>query len=267
MPDLTTIDASTSRFVHHGKRVLQFLQERVGFSLWMITRVEGENWIVLQAEDRGYSISSGKVFNWCESFCSEMVKGNAPRIAPDSRAVAAYANAPIGKAVPIKAYIGWPLHNADGSLFGTLCAIDPEPQPELIVQEAKLIDMHVSMLNTILQAELEIEALKRLSERLMLEAHTDALTGLPNRRAWNEVLAREEERCKRYGHPAAIISMDLNGLKRVNDTCGHSAGDAMIVRAAKILHKTAREADLAARVGETNSRSWQSNATKKAPMR
>lgn len=249
MANLRETDSRQSHFVKQGQQVLQFLRKRLGFSLWMITRAEGENWIVLQAEDHGYGVSSGQAFNWCDSFCSEMVKGNGPRIAPDSSCVPAYAAALIGTVVPIRAYIGLPLYNADGCLFGTLCAIDPEPQPEMITQEEELIEMLGILLNTILLAELETEAAKRLSERLELEAQTDAMTNLPNRRAWNEVMAREEERCKRYGHPAAIISIDLDGLKRVNDIHGHAAGDALIQEAAKILHEAAREVDLVARLG------------------
>ena len=65
-----------------GQRVLAFLHQRFGFGLWMVTRTEGEDWIVLQSEDHGYGVKPGTVFRWADSFCSEMVKGNGPRIAP-----------------------------------------------------------------------------------------------------------------------------------------------------------------------------------------
>ena len=92
-----------------GKAVLFFLRARFGFGLWMITRTEGNDWIVLQAEDHGYGVSAGTVLRWSYSFCSEMVKGNGPRIAPDSAEVPAYVRAPIGQQVPIRAYVGIPL--------------------------------------------------------------------------------------------------------------------------------------------------------------
>lgn len=232
-----------------GQRVLAFLHQRFGFGLWMIARTEGEDWIVLQSEDHGYGVKPGTVFRWADSFCSEMVKGNGPRIAPNSDSVPAYAAAPIGRQVAIKAYVGVPLVDAGGKLFGTLCALDPSPQSEDIVKEQGLIELLASLLSTLLQTELKAAREMRRSERLELETETDSLTQLYNRRAWDRLLSTEEDRCRRYGHPAIVLSIDLDELKRVNDTHGHAAGDALIVRAADALRKAVREVDIVARLG------------------
>ena len=236
-------------FQDASRATLAFLHQRLGFALWMVTRTEGENWIVLHAEDHGYGVAAGNVFPWAHSFCSEMVKGNGPRIAHDSGNVAAYHDAAIGRQVPIQAYVGVPLTHSDGSLFGTLCAIDPMRQPETIAQEQDLIELLAAMLSTVLQWELKATAEVRRSERLALEAATDVLTGLSNRRAWNELMAREEERSGRYGHPAAVLVMDIDGLKRINDSAGHAAGDDLIVRTAQALRQAARQNDVVARLG------------------
>lgn len=84
-------------FESAGKATLAFLRDRLGFGLWMVTRTEGKDWIVLQSEDHGYGVEAGHVFQWADSFCSEMIKGNGPRIAPDSDDVPAYVAAPIGR--------------------------------------------------------------------------------------------------------------------------------------------------------------------------
>jgi diguanylate cyclase len=236
-------------FERAGHAVLEFLHRRFGFSLWMVTRVQGDDWIVLQSEGRGYDVHQGKVFRWADSFCSEMVKGNGPRIAPDSEAVPAYAAAPIGRQVPIKAYIGVPLTHADGRLFGTLCAIDPARQPHAIVEEQALIELLASMLSAILDAELKLSEEVRRSEHLELESLVDPLTSLLNRRAWDRLLAQEEERCRRYGHTATVFVIDLDQLKEINDTAGHAAGDALLVRAASALHEVVRDIDIVARLG------------------
>lgn len=236
-------------FQEASRAALVFLHQRLGFALWMVTRTEGDDWIVLHAEDHGYGVAAGNVFRWADSFCSEMVKGNGPRIAHDSGDVAAYRDAPIGQQVPIQAYVGVPLTHSDGSLFGTLCAIDPARQPAAIAQEQGLIELLAAMLSTILQSELQAADEARRSERLALEAATDALTGLSNRRAWNELMAHEEERCGRYGHPAAVLVLDIDGLKRINDSAGHAAGDALIVRTAQALRTAARQNDVVARLG------------------
>ncbi len=244
MPSFPTHD-----FEAACRAVLAFLHQRFGFGLWMVTRTEGEDWIVLQAEDHGYGVVPGTVLRWADSFCQFMVRGEGPRIAPDARAVPAYRDASIGQQIPIHAYVGVPLIQADGSLFGTLCGIDPAPQPASLVQEQGLIDLLGTLLSSVLQAELRLAQEARRSERLALEANTDAQTHLANRRAWDEHLAREEERCRRYGHPAAVLVIDIDELKQVNDRAGHDAGDALIAQTALALRAAARESDIVARLG------------------
>ena len=236
-------------FESAGRAVLALLRKRLGFGLWMVTRTEGPDWIVLQAEDHGYGVGPGDVFLWADSFCAEMVQGNGPRVAPDLDAVPTYASAPIGKKIPIKAYIGAPLTNADGALFGTLCAIDPSRQPDTLVEEQELVELFAALLSSILAMELKAVEQARRNERLELESRQDSLTQLANRRAWDQVLQVEEERCRRYGHPAAVLSVDLDELKWVNDTQGHGAGDTLIVRTAEALREAAREPDIVARLG------------------
>ena len=236
-------------FESAGKAALAFLHNRFGFGLWMVTRTRGDDWIVLQSEDHGYGVGPGMVFKWADSFCSEMIKGNGPRVAPDSGLVPAYASAAIGRQVPIRAYIGVPLTSAEGELFGTLCAIDPVRQPDAIVGDQDLIELLASMLSTILSTELKVADESRRSERLAVEALVDPMTSLSNRRAWDQLLAREEERCRRYGHAAAVFAIDLDGLKQLNDDAGHHAGDALISLAAEALREMAREVDVVARLG------------------
>jgi diguanylate cyclase len=236
-------------FEQAGRAVLEFLHRRIGFQLWMLTRVEGEDWIVLQSSDRGYGVRPGRVFRWSDSLCCQMVKGDGPRIAPDTAAVPAYAAASIGHEIQIGAYIGAPLTNGDGSLFGTLCGIDPRRQPAEIVKECDLIDLIASLLSSIVHSELRATEEFRRRERLEVEALLDPLTRLANRRAWDRLVAREEDRCRRYGHPAAVFVLDLDDLKEVNDAHGHAAGDALLERAADALREAVRESDVAARLG------------------
>jgi diguanylate cyclase (GGDEF)-like protein len=232
-----------------SQAVLSYLQQTLGFDLWMVTRTEGEDWIVLHSQDQGYGVKQGDVFRWTDSFCSRMVAGNGPRIAPNSVLVPSYAEAPIAAQVPIGAYVGVPLAAEDGRLFGTLCAIDPSPQPETITEQLPLIELLAKLLSSILHADMAAAEQARRADRLQVEAFTDALTGLYNRRGWDQLLEEEEESCANYGFPACVVVIDLDNLKVVNDSFGHGAGDTLIQRAGQILRQETRKHDVVARIG------------------
>lgn len=238
-----------SDFSMASKAALEFLHDLIGFDLWMVTRTEGDDWIVLNRADHGYGVAEGTVFQWTDSFCSRMVEDKGPRIAPESNSIPAYAEAPIGRQVRIGAYIGIPLQRDDGSLFGTLCAINPTPMPESVRQNLALVELLGKLLSTILGKELKSAEESRRAERSEAVAMRDALTGLYNRRGWDRFLEAEEDRCRRYGHPACVIVIDLDGLKQVNDQEGHAAGDELIRRAGEALQQATRVSDVVARLG------------------
>jgi diguanylate cyclase len=206
-----TIDkfSSFSDFESTSRAVLSFLHNRLGFELWMVTRTEGDDWIVLQSEDHGYGVKEGDVFRWADSFCSQMVQGLGPCIAPKSGLIPAYASAPIGKQVNIGAYVGVPISDADGSLFGTLCAIDPKEQPDSLEAELPLIELLGRMLSCLLVAELKLLSHQRRTERNFLRAALDLETGLMNQIGWDSIVKAEERRCHVYGHPACVIAIRL----------------------------------------------------------
>lgn len=236
-------------FEEAGQRVLKYLHEHYGFGLWMITRVENEDWVVLQSENEKYEIKQGDVFRWVDSFCYHMVQGKAPKIAPCSNDIELYANAPINKKMVIKSYIGEPLLNEDGSVFGTICAIDNEEKSDEILKDAAIVELLGSLLSNILQGELRENRQRRLRERFEVEALIDSLTGLFNRRAWDRLLAAEEGRCQRYGLAATIFILDLNDLKKINDQFGHAQGDILIQKTAEFLQQNMRSNDVIARIG------------------
>ena len=249
MPNRDIDKIPFENFEAASRGVLALLQERLGFGLWMMTRTEGQHWIVLQALDNYYDVKEGTVFRWADSFCSQMVQGLGPRIAPRAQEIPVYAAAPIGKQVPIGSYIGVPVTKKDGSLFGTLCAIDPISQKESITQEQPLIELLAQLLGTVLAHDLKAIEQARLLERSQKTTLTDSLTGLLNRRGWDLQMASEEARSRRYGSPISIMIVDLDNLKQINDTQGHAAGDAIIQKTAKCLRKAVRQSDIVARIG------------------
>jgi diguanylate cyclase (GGDEF)-like protein len=81
------------------------------------------------------------------------------------------------------------------------------------------------------------------------QAHIDALTGLPNRRMMRERLAQELKKCRRDGLKLALLLIDLDHFKEVNDTLGHDRGDVLLAEAARRIASCLREVDTVARMG------------------
>jgi diguanylate cyclase (GGDEF)-like protein len=80
-------------------------------------------------------------------------------------------------------------------------------------------------------------------------ARTDSLTGLLNRRSFDEILQRDLQRCRRAGNTTGLILVDLDYFKAINDTHGHAAGDEVIRRVADVLERGTRPIDALARYG------------------
>jgi diguanylate cyclase (GGDEF)-like protein len=89
----------------------------------------------------------------------------------------------------------------------------------------------------------------RLRETLRQQSLRDALTGLYNRRYFEEGLRREMQRCERRGLPLALLVLDIDHFKAFNDTHGHSAGDAVLAHVGRTLAALIRAEDLACRYG------------------
>jgi diguanylate cyclase len=229
--------------------VLKALQEHFRFDLFMLTQTEGEDWTVLEVADSGYGISQGDVFVWSDSFCSRMVQGKGPCIAPDSDDIEAYREAPVGKKLSIRSYIGLPLYKSDGHFFGTLCGIHPSPKDSSILKEKPLLLTMARLLSSLIETEIErIKQMQRANHAEISASH-DSLTGIYNRKGWEEVLINEGKRCIENKISAGIIYLDVDGLKKENDTLGHSAGDALLQRVAHVLESNLRNGDICSRIG------------------
>ena len=95
----------------------------------------------------------------------------------------------------------------------------------------------------------DIDAYKACQEQLTALAVTDPLTGLANYRRLMETLDSEIKRCDRTGRPCAILMLDLDGLKQINDAHGHLTGSRALCRVAEVLRTTCRSIDTPTRYG------------------
>ncbi len=95
----------------------------------------------------------------------------------------------------------------------------------------------------------EMSRLQTRAEEFHRQANLDPLTGLYNRRFGEQRLTAEAARSQRYGHPLAVVAIDLNEFKQINDHYGHPAGDLVLKEFAERLSDTIRVTDVAVRVG------------------
>ncbi|GAA4826712.1 hypothetical protein GCM10023201_11810 [Actinomycetospora corticicola] len=234
------------------RMVVDYLGEAVPLGAWAVTRVAAGWQTVLVAHDREYGLEPGVGNRWTETMCRTMITGETPRIVPDvgtrpelagPRETAAALDFRVG------AYVGTPIVHPDGALFGTLIGLNREPMEPGFLEHEGLLDLLSSLLSSVLEADTNAVDSARELERAVSDAETDQLTGLLNRRGWDRWLEREEERFRRFGDPACVVMMDLDGLKTVNDTEGHDAGDRYLRRTAETLRRATRHGDPLARLG------------------
>lgn len=122
---------------------------------------------------------------------------------------------------------------------------------ELLIPRLREIVLVMGLLSTalIVATGMFSTALARLGERQRLEARRDSLTGCLNRRVFAEHFARESERSRRLGLGLAVLFVDLDHFKRVNDAWGHAVGDLALEGAARRIEGALRETDLLFRWG------------------
>jgi diguanylate cyclase (GGDEF)-like protein len=110
------------------------------------------------------------------------------------------------------------------------------PETERLIEEIERLRAQVA------QLQARVEQLDEL-------AHQDSLICLPNRRGFMRALDRFIDRAKRYDERSAMLFVDLDGLKMINDTFGHKAGDEALIQVAGLLVGGVRRSDLVARIG------------------
>jgi len=105
---------------------------------------------------------------------------------------------------------------------------------------------HITDITTRVQAEMALKESERRYKELSI---VDELTGLFNKRHFNETLRNESDRAKRYNHPLSMIIMDIDNFKHFNDTFGHAEGDHVLTAMGQIIRNSIRSIDCGNRYG------------------
>ncbi len=138
---------------------------------------------------------------------------------------------------------------ADDGMAVELRIVHADGHPVWVALRATIVrDDDGTPVHVLLQVQ-DITERRSLEDQLRHLADHDALTGLLNRRGIDRALAQHVARGRRYGAQGALLVLDLDGFKAVNDTHGHAAGDQLIVTCARALKERLRETDILGRLG------------------
>lgn len=232
-------------FTESAERVVDYLKLNTPLSDWSVSRVaNGEQVHVHVRPDQVLAV--GDRVEWEESFCSRMSAG-ASHVVRNARADADYAD--LEAAEQVGAYAGFVIGDDRDGRFGILCGVRPTPLRDDEQVDEPLVRMLSELLTTQLVLARAIDRERRRVELTEALAHTDALTGVLNRRGWDGLVTDAQERLDAFGDPVAVGIVDLDGLKHVNDTAGHAAGDRLIARAADALRSACSAGSHVARYG------------------
>ncbi|MET0024956.1 MAG: EAL domain-containing protein [Sedimenticola sp.] len=160
-------------------------------------------------------------------------------------------NHPNSKGVPaghpsLNTFLGIPLQRGE-KIIGTVGIANRESgYDEAMVERLMPFWSALAEIIEARQIDMAREASQQETERL---AHYDVLTGLPNRALFHERLDWAVKQVRRYDQSLALLLLDLDHFKDVNDTLGHSAGDSLLIAVAERLNASVRESDVVARLG------------------
>ncbi len=181
--------------------------------------------------------------------CASAILDNSVWVANDAATdPRTLSNPLVAGEVGLRFYAGAPLITNDGFRLGTLCIIDRHARVFSPDESAMLTD-----LSALVVSELELRLAARTVQAQQLAAQvrserlafTDHLTGVPNRRAFELILAEEEDRARSVGKDVALAMIDIDGLKLLNDQEGHERGDAFLQTFARAF----RSSDVLYRIG------------------
>lgn len=185
-------------------------------------------------------------------FCNSLPDATAPLIVSDASTDAALSSHPMVTGEPhVRFYVASPIRDERNTVVGGIHLVDYRARAFSELDKRAMVDLvgvaerelHVRSLNAI---QLDLE---RKNKTLRRKSLIDPLIGTWNRGAIMRILAIEAVRCDKLDVPLSVIVADLDFFKRINDTYGHPAGDAVLVKVASRLRSCIRRQDSVGRYG------------------
>lgn len=193
-----------------------------------------------------------------QSFCAFAIRTPKLFLVKDARLDARFASNPLVAGPPhIRFYAGMRIVAKDGTPIASLCVLDTQARPQAItdVQAMTLqvlatqVQSLLELRRALIEQRLQVEAQATLSAKLRYVAEHDDLTGLPHRSVFNKKLEQALRYAKADDTRVAVLLVDVDHFKQINDSLGHDAGDVLLHSFAGRLRKSLRASDIVARLG------------------
>jgi diguanylate cyclase (GGDEF)-like protein len=166
---------------------------------------------------------------------------------PDMHADSGFGAHKRGHSKP-RFYAAVPLYSPAGDILGSLGVLDRRARA-LNDEQCHALETLARQVMELLEMRRTLIGLSTANARLGQQNVTDALTGIPNRRAYDQKLSEEYSRAKRTGSALSLLMLDIDNFKHYNDNFGHLAGDAALQSVARVLLSSLRPYDFLARYG------------------
>jgi diguanylate cyclase len=237
------------------RRLLDLVGRVTGLESTYLTVIDAERGVqhVLFARNSGgIEVAEGLEVDWSDALCRRALD-HGPTATAD--VPSDFGDSAVARSLGLRSFVTVPLKGQDGATFGTLCGASGQAvtvSEDAVAVMETLGDMIVLQLGqdaAASQLAAQAEQLGEANATLERLASTDALTGLANRRQLDGELARACSFARRRAEPVAVVSLDVDHFKRINDAYGHGVGDEVLVGIAEHLRALTRGEDVIGRMG------------------
>jgi len=233
---------------HLVRPLLDLLESMTGLESTYLTSVDRERGIqkILFAHNTSsLDIPEAMEVDWGDTLCRRAIEDGCGY---SDDVAGCWGDSGAARELGIATYMGVPIRVGQGELYGTLCCASRSKVP--VAREARrLLDLFAYIIARQIERERLLDRLRRENLEYQGFAHSDPLTGIPNRRALLRELGRALSDSARSGATVHVAFIDLDGFKAINDHHGHDAGDRFLIALARTLSAGLRDGDFVARYG------------------
>jgi len=189
------------------------LRDAIGLESWMLGRVVGPDWGLLQAISGQPLIAHGRHFHWKASICWRALQGQGPSYCVAASELPVYAAAPLRELLETETYLGVALRRGDGTLFGSLCGMDRKRRDLDMERHRGLLTDVARHLASLVEDEFEIARESRLASYSLLSPGFDATSRTLDASAWPSILEGEETTRDALLSPASILAVSAGTIE------------------------------------------------------